>query len=362
MKKIPYIDVYRDQTLLKDISSRIHAISKKEVQFMEVCGGHTMAIHQFGIRQMLPPTIKLLSGPGCPVCVTSRIYIDKAIRIGQMKDVIITTYGDLIRVPGSSSSLERERGNGMDVRMVYSAMDAVVIARENPTRQVVFLGIGFETTAPASAITIIEAKKSGLVNFSLLSAHKVMPPVMQQLIHEGIRINGYIAPGHVSAITGTRMYQPIVENFHIPVVVSGFEAADILHSILLLVRQVESGTPRVEVQYKRVVKSEGNTIAQERMRQVFSPADEPWRGFGVIPESGLRIRKAFSTFDADLRFPLKMKESPEPKGCICGNILKGLQAPADCRLFAKKCTPDDPVGACMVSSEGACAAAYKYAT
>ena len=327
---------------------------------MEVCGGHTMAIHRFGLTSLLPPNIHLISGPGCPVCVSSQHFIDMAMAFSRIPDVIITTYGDLIRVPGSSTSLEKERASGSDIRIIYSVLESLEIAKNNPEKNIIFLGIGFETTAPATAAAIIQAKKDSISNFFVVSAHKVMPPVMKALVEEGVKIDGFIAPGHVSAITGTDIYNELASVYGLGVVVTGFEPSDLMHAILMLAVQIESMTQKVEVQYQRVVHKEGNKIAQKLLNEVFVPGDDSWRGLGIIPLSGLKIRDDFSSFNAEKHFHVEIPESKEPKGCICGQILRGLKTPDDCPLFAKKCTPSDPVGACMVSGEGTCATYYKY--
>jgi hydrogenase expression/formation protein HypD len=355
-----YIDEYRNKELIHAFSEEIKKISKKEIALMEVCGGHTMAIHRFGLRSLLPPNIRLLSGPGCPVCVSSQHFIDTAIAYSKIPGTIITTYGDLIRVPGSETSLEKEKANGYDIRIIYSVLDALEIAKKNKENPVIFLGIGFETTAPATAAAIFQAKKEKIGNFFVFSAHKVMPPVMKALVEEGVRIDGFIAPGHVSAITGTAIYNDLSSVYKLGVVVSGFEPADMMQAILMLAVQIESSSPKVEIQYHRVVHPEGNKIAQKLLKQVFELKDDRWRGLGIIPDSGLKIRETFSVFNAEKQFTVNVPEPVEPKGCICGLILRGLKTPNDCRLFAKKCTPSDPVGACMVSGEGTCATFYKY--
>jgi hydrogenase expression/formation protein HypD len=355
-----YIDEYRDKELVDKIVQQIKKISTKKVSFMEVCGGHTMSIQKFGIPSLLPETIELLSGPGCPVCVSSRKYIDQAIAYSRVDDVIITTYGDLIRVPGSTSSLDNEKANGADVRIVYSILDALKIAKSNPTKKIVFLGIGFETTAPSSAMGILNAAKENIKNFYLFSSHKVMPPAMAALIDEGVKIDGYIAPGHVSAITGTSIYKDVPEKFGLSCVISGFEPVDLLHSIYMLVKQVEENNPKVEIQYKRIVKPEGNLIAQKNLNEVFELKDDWWRGLGVLEKSGLKIREKYKAFDVEKNISVTVEETREDKGCICGEILKGLKKPKDCKLFANVCTPNDPVGACMVSHEGSCHAYYRY--
>ena len=319
-----------------------------------------MAIQKFGIPSMLPENIRLISGPGCPVCVTDTRFIDTAIAYSGLNDVIIATFGDLVRVPGSRSFLNKEKGCGADIRIVYSPLDALKLARENPKKKIIFLAIGFETTAPGTAVTLLEAQKGGLQNFLVFSAHKVMPPAMKALIDEGVKINGYIAPGHVSTITGADIYRFIPGQYHIPVVISGFEPLDLLQSILLLVRQIESGRAAVETQYKRVVRWEGNRKAQQLLNRVFQLEDAWWRGLGVIPQSGLGIKPGYQEFDASIMLPVEVPYAKENKGCICGEILKGLKQPEDCKLFGKVCTPENPVGACMVSNEGACQARYRY--
>jgi hydrogenase expression/formation protein HypD len=355
-----YVDEYRKKDLILSVAEKLRTVSKKEIVLMEVCGGHTMAIHRFGLHSLLPPNIHLVSGPGCPVCVSSQHFIDLAMAFSRIKDVIITTYGDLIRVPGSSTSLEKERAAGRDIRIVYSVLETLEIARLNPAKKIIFLGIGFETTAPATAAAILKAKQEDISNFFVLSAHKIMPPVMKALVEEGVKIDGFIAPGHVTAITGTSIYSELVSVYRLGVVVSGFEPVDIMLSVLMLATQIESGKPKVELQYHRVVNNEGNRIAQDVLNEVFEYRDDRWRGLGIIPLSGLMIADRFSSFDAEKQFSVEVPESTEPKGCICGQILRGLKTPVDCTLFAKRCTPSDPVGACMVSGEGTCATYYKY--
>ena len=302
-----YIDEYRDKDLVKKLVDQIKGISKRPVSFMEVCGGHTMSIQKFGIPTLLPDTIKLISGPGCPVCVSDRKYIDQAIAYSRLKDVIITTYGDLIRVPGSTSSLDEERAKGADVRIVYSVLDALTIAKDNKDKKIVFLGIGFETTAPSSAAGIIRAQMAGITNFFLFSSHKIMPPAMEALIDEGVKLDGYIAPGHVSAITGTGIYENIPKKFGLGCVVSGFEPVDLLKAIYMLVKQVENKDPKVEIAYKRVVKPEGNIKAQEMLEEVFELRDDWWRGLGVLQKSGLGIREKYEAFDAEKMIPVEVE-------------------------------------------------------
>ena len=319
-----------------------------------------MSIQKFGIPSLLPDTIKLISGPGCPVCVSDRKYIDQAIAYSRLDDVIITTYGDLIRVPGSTSSLDKEKAKGADIRIVYSILDALMVAKKNRRKKVVFLGIGFETTAPGSAAGIIKAQMAGLRNFYLFSSHKIMPPAMEALIDEGVNLNGYIAPGHVTTITGTGIYKNIPEKYGLGCVVSGFEPVDLLTAILMLVNQIEDNNPKVEIAYTRVVKPEGNIKAQQMLDEVFELRDDWWRGLGVLAKSGLKIKDKYADFDAEIQIPVEVEPTREDKGCICGEILKGVKNPKDCKLFAKVCTPTNPVGACMVSNEGSCHAYYKY--
>ena len=355
-----YISEYRDKELVMKLVEQIRKASTKPINLMEVCGGHTMSIQKYGIPSLLPETVNLISGPGCPVCVTDRKYIDHAIALARLPEVIITTYGDLIRVPGSTTSLDREKSKGADVRIVYSILDAITIAKENPNKKIVFLGIGFETTTPPTAVGILNASEQKISNFSVLTSHKIMPPAMAALIDEEVKIDGYIAPGHVSTITGSGIYEDIPEKFKLGVVISGFEPVDLLQSVLMLVNQIENKDFKVEIQYSRVVKPEGNLIAQQMVDKVFESRDEWWRGLGVLKDSGLKIRDEFAQFDAEKVFDVEIEPTREDKGCICGLILKGMKKPKDCKLFGTACTPSDPVGACMVSSEGSCYAYYRY--
>ncbi len=355
-----YIDEYRDKELVDKLVHQIRTISKKDIVLMEVCGGHTWAIQKFGIPSLMPANVRLISGPGCPVCVTDRRFLDHAIALSRIPDVIITTYGDLIRVPGSTSSLAGEKSKGADVRIVYSVLDALKIAKENPTKKVVFLGVGFETTTPPSAAGLINAKKENLKNFFLLSSHKIMPPAMGALIDEGVAINGYIAPGHVSVITGTKIFEALPSKYHVGCVVCGFEPVDILQTIYMLIKQHEANDYKVEIQYRRAVTPEGNVKAQEAMQEVFTLRDEWWRGLGTLPNSGLGVNDKYADFDAERMIPVEVEPTREDKGCICGEILKGLKKPNDCKLFGKACTTSNPVGACMVSHEGACNAYFRF--
>ena len=355
-----YIDEYRDRELVLELIEQIKKASTKNITLMEVCGGHTMSIQKFGIPALLPDNINLISGPGCPVCVSSRKYIDQAVAYARLDDVIITTYGDLIRIPGSTSSLDQEKANGADVRIVYSVLDALKIAEENKDKKVVFLGIGFETTAPSSAVGVLNAHKMRLENFYLFSSHKIMPPAMAALIDEGVQIDGYIAPGHVSTITGAGIYKDVAEIYKLGCVISGFEPVDLLRSILMLVKQLEKNEPKVEIEYTRVVKPEGNLKAQQMLEEVFVLEDDWWRGLGILPKSGMKIRDKYKQYDAEAMIEVEVEKTKEDKGCICGEILKGQKNPKDCKLFGKVCSPSDPVGACMVSHEGACNAHYRF--
>ena len=355
-----YIDEYRNKEIVKYYANQIKAISTKPIRLMEVCGGHTMSIQKFGLPYLLPDTVELISGPGCPVCVTSREYIDRAIAYSRLDDVIITTYGDLIRVPGSSSTLEKEKAAGADIRIVYSILDAMLIASKKRRNKVIFLGIGFETTAPASAAGILKARTAGLKNFFVYSAHKVMPPAMETLIDEGVNIDGYIGPGHVSTITGQGIYMNIPKKYNMGVVISGFEPVDLMQSIHMLVQQIENNDPKVEIQYTRVVKPEGNTVALDMLDEIFEPRDDWWRGLGILKDSGLKIKKEYEMHNSEKMIEVEVEPTIEPKGCICGLILRGEKKPKDCKLFGNNCTPSNPVGACMVSSEGSCAAYYMY--
>lgn len=334
----------------------------RPVQFMEVCGTHTMAAFRSGLRQLLPAHVKLISGPGCPVCVTDTNFIDAAIELCRRPDVTVTTFGDLIRVPGSESSLERERAAGARVRVLYSPTDALALARENPNRQVVFLGVGFETTAPTVAWTIQEADRLGVPNFSVLAAHKTMPQAMEALLKDQeVKIDGFICPGHVSVVTGARMYRFITEQYRIPCVVAGFEPGDILKGIAMLLEQLASGRADVEVEYSRSVTETGNVAAQRLLAEVFEEADAGWRGIGVIPRSGLAIRERYAAFDAARKFGLQFRTAKPHPGCRCGDVLRAAITPPECKLFGTACTPVNPFGPCMVSSEGTCAAWFKYA-
>ncbi|MDO9334383.1 MAG: hydrogenase formation protein HypD [Dehalococcoidales bacterium] len=356
-----YITEFRNGASAKGLIARIAQTSKHPARFMEFCGGHTVAIFRYGIRQVLPKTIEMVSGPGCPVCVTATPDIDKAIALAQIPGVIITTFGDMLKVPGSRSSLQKARAGGADVRMVYSPLDALKIATENPEKSVVFLGIGFETTAPGVAASVLQAEEQNIRNYYVLSQHKLCPPVIRAILKAGeVKLDGLICPGHVSAITGSQAWEFIAKEFGIPCVVSGFEPLDILQCVAMLTAQVESDESKVEIAYRRGVTREGNAHALALMNKVFEPCPANWRGIGVIPGSGLKLRKQYKHHDAEVQFDIKVEPSIEPKGCLCGEVLRGVKTPLDCGLFRKFCTPESPVGPCMVSSEGSCSAYYLY--
>lgn len=335
--------------------------TNRNINIMEVCGTHTVAIFKSGIRSLLPDNIKLLSGPGCPVCVTPTSYIDLAVELSSIPDVIITTFGDMIRVPGSDSSLQQQKSIGSDVRVVYSPFDAVKIASENPSKKIVFLSVGFETTTPVIALAIISAATQHIKNFFVLTANKTIPTALEVLASDkDTHIDGFLYPGHVSTIIGTEVYKHIAQKYTIPGVVAGFEGTDIVQAIAMLLNIINSGTATVLNQYKRAVTDQGNITAIQKIHQVFTACDSVWRGIGTIKGSGLMLSQNYTDFDAYNEFNLKLKPSNEPKGCICASILTGKKTPAECVLFGKHCTPETPVGACMVSSEGTCAAHYKW--
>ena len=356
-----HVEEYRDREIARRLIAQIHRTSRKPVRLMEVCGTHTMSIFRNGLRTLLPETITLVSGPGCPVCVTAQREIDQFVALARHEEVIVTTFGDLLRVPGSDASLQQERAAGRDVRMVYSPLDALDVAAQNPTKKVVFLGVGFETTAPTVAAAMLSARAQGIANFWVYAAHKRTPPAVQTLMAaENLRVDGFLLPGHVCLVTGTRAFQPLVDRYRIPCVVGGFEPVDILRALARLVAQIEAGEAALENAYERAVTAGGNAKAQAVMNAVFATVDTEWRGLGVIPESGLKISGAYRGLDAEACFDLTVPDVPEPRGCACGQVLQGLKIPPDCALYKKACTPLHPVGPCMVSSEGTCAAYYRY--
>ncbi|MBF0259932.1 MAG: hydrogenase formation protein HypD [Desulfamplus sp.] len=369
---LKYVHEYRDGDLAKGLievikenlsSARFRSINKQDakLRLMEVCGTHTMSIFRHGIRSVLPDNIELLSGPGCPVCVTAQQDIDAFVDLAMIKDVILTTFGDLIKVPGTFSSLQKEKASGKDIRIIYSVFDCLEIAAANPDKEVVFCGVGFETTTPTVAASILMAAERGIENFSVHSAHKLTPPALSALMEtQGVDIDGFILPGHVSVITGINGYRDVFEKYRVPSVIAGFEPVDILKAILILAKQNISGIPKLENGYERAVSEEGNPKARHIMNQVFEPDDSVWRGIGKIPQSGMKLKDIYSKFNALEKFGIELKQRPEPAGCACGQILMGLKTPQQCVMYGKRCTPADPVGPCMVSSEGSCAAYYRY--
>lgn len=349
------------EALRSRIEAAIGRSGRREIRLMEVCGTHTMAIFASGLRSLLPPGVRLVSGPGCPVCVTPPEYLDRAIATAKTHGAALATFGDMMRVPASGgTSLERERAGGLDVLAVYSPLDALRYARERPGRKVVFLAVGFETTAPAVAGAVLRARREGLTNFFLLAGHKLIPPAMEAVLAGGARLDGFICPGHVSVIIGARAYERIARGRGVPCVVAGFEPADILLAVAMLAEQIADGRSEVEIEYRRCVTREGNRTAQETMAAVFEVADADWRGLGTIPASGLELRDEFGELDAARVLPAEVRPSRANPGCRCGEVLAGRLEPPECPLFARACSPATPVGPCMVSSEGSCAAHFKY--
>ena len=356
-----YVEEYRDLKLVRKISEEIKKAVTRSWVIMEICGGQTHSILKYNLEEFLPKEISLVHGPGCPVCVTSLELIDKAIIIASRKDVIMTSFGDMLRVPGSKKDLLKVKAEGGDVRMVYSPLDAVKIAEENPDKKVVFFAVGFETTAPANALSVVEAKRRGLQNYAILSSHVLVPPAIEAILSSpGSRIQGFLAAGHVCTIMGYEEYIPLVEKFKVPIVITGFEPVDILQGILATVKQLERGMARIENQYSRVVTREGNLPAQNLLRDVYRVIDRKWRGIGNIPKSGFALAEKYAAFDADKIFNLGKIVSPESPLCIAGEVLQGHKKPTDCPAFGKECSPENPLGAPMVSSEGACAAYFHY--
>jgi len=358
---VKYVDEFRDPQAARRLVAQIAERSTRPIQLMEFCGGHTHAIFKIGLRQLLPTHVQLRSGPGCPVCVTSGADLERAIALAGLPGVILTTYGDMVRVPGSRGSLQEARADGADVRIVYSTLDALEIARRNPARPVVFLAVGFETTAPTTAAALLQAETQGLPNFSVLCLHKLTPPATRAILDAGeVRLDGVLGPGHVTTIIGADAWRFLPEQYGISCVVAGFEPLDILRGVAALVDLHEDGEPAVRNVYGRSVSSEGNRVAQEMMERVFEVSTAKWRGFGPIPDSGLALRDAYVHRDAARAFPMEVTDIPEPKGCRCGEVLRGILEPTECALFRAVCSPRTPVGPCMVSSEGACAAYYRY--
>lgn len=356
-----YIDEYCDPNLLRGLAHRISGYKVRDVSLMEFCGGHTVAILKHGIRQVLPQRVRMLSGPGCPVCVTDNTELDKAMEYAKNEGNILVTYGDMLRVPGSYTSLSELKARGADVRFVYSPLDAIRIAKENGSKRVIFFAVGFETNAPAVAATLIHAKKEGLKNFYVYSALKFTLPAAGALLSMGeVRINGILGPGHVSTIIGSSAWEAISSEFRVPIVIAGFEPLDILLSIDKLLNQLMNGEARVDNEYSRSVRADGNKEALKIMYQVFNAADSRWRGLGILPKSGFKISDLFSDYDAEKCFPVEVESSYEDTLCKCGEVLRGLIEPKECPLFKVVCNPLSPVGPCMVSSEGACAAYFNY--
>lgn len=356
-----HVDEYRDGAIAGILLEQIRLSTKRELKFMEVCGSHTVAIFKSGIRDLLPENISLVSGPGCPVCVTAVEDIDKAIEIARQPGVVLMTFGDMMRVPGSNSSLQKAKADGADIRIVYSPFDALTLAKSDASKKVVFFAAGFETTSPAVAATLARAVEDGLKNFFVFSVHKTIPAAMRGLLDTPrLKIDGFLCPGHVSTIIGTAPYRFIAEEYQKPAVISGFEPVDILQSTLMMIRQIEEGRPAVEIQYRRAVSTDGNPKAREAVGRFFEPCESNWRGIAIIPGSGLRLKEEFYLYDAEKIFKIDVGKPRETKGCSCGEVLQGILTPPECRLFGKGCTPENPIGACMVSYEGSCAAYYKY--
>jgi hydrogenase expression/formation protein HypD len=356
-----YIDEYRNEKVARNLVSKLENIATKPWVLMEVCGGQTHTLMRYGIDEMLPRKMEMVHGPGCPVCVTPLETIDKAVALAERKEVILVSYGDMLRVPGSSTDLLHVKARGGDVRMVYSPLESLKIARENPSREVVFFGIGFETTAPANAAAVWQAQRLGLKNFSLLASHVLVPPAVSLLLSSPEnRVQGLIAPGHVCAIVGTSEYEGLAKQFHIPIVVGGFEPVDLLEAIVMLTAQLEEGRAELENQYSRSVAAEGNIRAQQLVAEVFEVCDQKWRGLGLVPGSGLKMREAFHAHDAEAKYDLHDIAVDEPTECISSEILRGIKRPTDCPAFGSRCSPESPLGAPMVSAEGACAAYYHY--
>jgi hydrogenase expression/formation protein HypD len=358
---VKYIDEYRDSVTAGAIAKDIQRITTTPWTVMEVCGGQTHTIVRFGLDSLLPPEITLIHGPGCPVCVTPVELVEKAIEIASASDVIFCSFGDMLRVPGISIDLLSVKASGGDVRIVYSPLDALRLAAENPDRQVVFFAVGFETTAPANAMAVLQARQKGIENFTLLVSHVRVPPAMEAILSaQDNRVQGFLAAGHVCAVMGYEEYEPITQGYRVPIVVTGFEPVDILQGIHMCIRQLEEGRSDVENQYTRSVRREGNVHAREAMREVFRVVDRKWRGIGEIPESGLGLREKYAEYDAESRFGVARVAAEEDSECISGLILRGIRKPHECPAFGTRCTPEHPLGATMVSSEGACAAYFQY--
>lgn len=351
----------RDEAAVNALAAAIRRAATRPWTLMEVCGGQTHAIVRFGLDQLLPEGLELLHGPGCPVCVTPLETLDRAHALAARPDVVLCTFGDMLRVPGSRGDLFGVKARGGDVRIVYSPLDAVDLARRTPDKQVVFLAVGFETTAPANAMAVLAAQRAGLENFTILSSHVLTPPALASILQtDGNRVGAFLGPGHVCTVMGTRQYEALARAYRVPIVIAGFEPVDLLQGMLAAVRQLEAGEARVELSYTRAVRPEGNPRAREAMEQVFEVCDRTWRGIGIIPKSGLRVRHELRAFDAERRFDEASLRAEENRACISGKILRGLAKPPECPAFGRACTPESPLGATMVSSEGACAAYHRY--
>ncbi len=356
-----YISEYRDADLVAQYLEEIRHTVTRPWTIMEVCGGQTHSLVKNGILNLLPPEVQMVHGPGCPVCVTPLNLIDKAVYLAEEKGVILCSYGDMIRVPGSKRSLLESKARGADVRILYSPLEAVKIAQENPDREVVFFAVGFETTAPANALSVIHAQRAGVPNYSILASHVLVPPAIEAVMNDpDSNIQGFLAAGHVCAIMGIDEYYPLVDRYKIPIVVTGFEPVDLVQGILMTVRQLEKGEYLLENQYSRVVKPEGNPEAQKVIQRIFTIADREWRGIGAIPMSGYEVRPEYVAYDANIKFKVNIEKAAESKECIAGLVLKGIKKPQECPQFGRGCTPQMPLGAPMVSSEGACAAYYHF--
>ncbi len=357
-----YLSEYRDPELAGQLLEEIHRMATRPWTLMEICGGQTHSLVKNGLLEMLPEKITMVHGPGCPVCVTDISVIDEAIWLAEQPQVILCSFGDMLRVPGSRKSLLETKAAGADIRILYSPLEAVQLAADNPDKQVVFFAVGFETTAPANALSVVHAHKRGLDNYSILASHVLVPPAMEAILSdEENRIDGFLAAGHVCAIMGLDEYYPIAEKFRCPIVVTGFEPVDLLQGILMTVKQLESGTYSVENQYTRAVQREGNRAAKDTIGTVFTTGDRSWRGIGPIPQSGYEVNEAYRAFNARVKFNITISPAEENRECISGDIMKGLKKPFHCPNFGAKCKPEHPLGAPMVSSEGACAAYYHYA-
>lgn len=356
-----YLSEYRDPEVVQTCLDELKKIAIHPWTIMEICGGQTHSLIKNGIPEMLPPTIQLIHGPGCPVCVTPVSIIDEAIFLAEKKGVVLCSFGDMLRVPGSEKSLLEAKAEGADVRILYSPLEAVTLARKNPAQEFVFFAVGFETTAPANALSVVHAHQLGVKNFSILTSHVLVPPAMEAILSDPDHtVDAFLAAGHVCAIMGTEEYLPIVQKYHKPIVVTGFEPVDLLQGILMAVRQLERGEAKLENAYTRIVKQEGNLTARKTVTQVFEVADRTWRGIGTIPQSGYELHADYTAYDARKKFHIPFLSSAENPDCIAGEILKGIKKPFECRHFRKKCTPENPLGAPMVSAEGACAAYFHF--